>query len=448
MFVIFLVVCVCARIVIERKDETEGKMKKALPIILLIVMAVCLTSCDPETLGSFMGKMGQNFYGLKANMKDVNKATEKIDNSVTDNGDGTVSIDLDVAAKVIDDIGKIKASEGKTEEFQKQLAEPVSEDNGAAVQVALQSEIQNVIDDVLPNPATIEDPKAKDIVEKVSAALEEAKAGISENPTRAELVTVAVISNMANLAQEIAANPAMLDNVEDQVRVVDAGLSSLDTLKMVSEYAGLSLVDGIDFSALLEDLGKGAEISRADEDDAIKYVAMAADNVRTLIAMLTKDGVVNDIKYSSVLSQAKATRHSFELMAVPYIKGDRTNLADLDQILSNKNIKKGLSTDDFVLYFESLILTELDKDDLKAFVNTHYAKLIDLEHYAEDEQMASDLEDLFDDAKDIIKHKDDGKYTAWNSMGTLAVLLVKTNLKDTIFKIADVESFSAFIDEL
>ena len=90
-------------------------------------------------------------------------------------------------------------------------------------------------------------------------------------------------------------------------------------------------------------------------------------------------------------------------------------------------------------------------------MNTHYAKLIDLEHYAEDEQMASDLEDLFDDAKDIIKHKDDGKYTAWNSMGTLAVLLVKTNLKDTIFKtnlkdtifkIADVESFSAFIDEL
>ena len=60
-------------------------MKKALPIILLIVMLVCLTSCDPETLGGFMGKMGQNFYGLKANMKDVNKATEKIDNSVTDN---------------------------------------------------------------------------------------------------------------------------------------------------------------------------------------------------------------------------------------------------------------------------------------------------------------------------------------------------------------------------
>lgn len=423
-------------------------MKKILPIVLLIAMALCLSSCNPEALGSFMGKMGQNFYGLKANMKDVNKATEKIDNAVTDNGDGTVTIDLDAAAKVIDDIGKIKASEGKTEEFKSKLSEPVSEDNGAAVQVALQSEIQTVIDDVLPDPATIEDPKAKDIVEKVSAALEEAKAGISENPTRAELVTVAVISNMANLAQEIAANPAILDNVDDQIRVVDAGLSSLDTLKMVSEYAGLSLVDGIDFSSLLEELDKGVEISRGEEEEALKYVSMAAGNVRSLIAMLTKNGAVDPVMYSSVLSQAKATRSSFELMSAPYIKGDRTNLADLDQILSNKDIKKGLSTDDFVLYFESLILTELDKNELKTFVNTHYAKLIDLEHYAEDADMASDLEDLFTDAKDKIKEQSAGKYVAYNSIGTLAVLLVKTNLKDTIFKIADVESFSAFIDEL
>ena len=416
-------------------------MKKVLPIVLIVALAFCLTSCNPEALGSFMGKMGQNVFGLKANMKDVNNATQKVDGAVTDNGDGTVSIDLEKAAGVIDDIGKIKASSGKKEEFQKQLAEPVSEENGEAVQVALQSAIQDKIDiiDSLPEPS---DPVAKDIVDKVKAALEEAKAGISDNPSKADLVAVAVISDMAGLAKDIADDPSILE--DDPVSVVDKGLAALDTLKIVSEFAGLSLVDGIDFSALLDELDKEIVISRDEEDDAIKYVAMAAKNVRALIGLFTKNGVVNDIMYSSVLAQAKAARHSFELMAAPYIPKDKSALSNLDPILSNKAITANLTTDDFILYFECLMLTEFDKDDFKTFVNTYYENLIDLEHKAGDEAMGSALQTLSDSVITKLQDKD----VSWNALGTMAVLLVKTNLKDTIFNIADVESFSAFIEGL
>ena len=61
-------------------------MKKILLGLLVIAMVLALTACSQETYAKWaenMGKMGNNVYGIEANMADVDKATEAVSNSVS-----------------------------------------------------------------------------------------------------------------------------------------------------------------------------------------------------------------------------------------------------------------------------------------------------------------------------------------------------------------------------
>ncbi|MBP5757179.1 MAG: hypothetical protein J6W39_06315, partial [Spirochaetales bacterium] len=369
-------------------------MKRLLPIILIIAMAIGLVSCSLEDVGGFMGFMSKNVYGIKANMQDVKDATKKIDDAVTEDEDGNISIDLDQAAKVIDNIGDITASPQKKEEFQKQLSEPVAEGRGVEVQAALQESI-DVVKGTLPDPGDIEDPKAKDVVNSISEILHKAKESISENPTKGDLATVAVINDMAKLAKDIADDPALVNDPEKAIEVADRGLSALNTLKVVSQVAGVNLLEGIDVSAMMSDLGKSRD---GEDDDLQKYFAMASKNVAKLVSLITKDGkldISEDLlsgKYKWVLSQARAVMASYELMAKPYISKDK-DIENLDTIFTDSRIKRNLTPDDLILYFECVMMTTSENvqvydeehgayvdwiTEFKNFVNNNYEALMDL----------------------------------------------------------------------
>ena len=422
-------------------------MKRLLPIILIIAMAIGLVSCSLEDVGGFMGFMSKNVYGIKANMQDVQDATKKIDDAVEEDEDGNIIIDLDKAAKVIDNIGDISASPQKKEEFQKQLAEPVAEGKGTEVQAALQDSIE-VVKGTLPNPDDIEDQKAKDVVKSISDILDKAKESISDNPTKGDLATVAVINDMANLASEIAADPEMVNDPDKAVKVADRGLSALNTLKVVSEVAGVNLLEGIDVSAMMSDLGK----SRDGEDEELqKYFAMASKNVAKLVSLITKDGKLDANKYKWVLSQARAVMASYELMAKPYISKETMDIKNLDTIFTDSRIKRNLTPDDLILYFECVMMTtsqEVEGWDaqLKKFVDDNYEALMDLGNKSKDIDFDkySDLTDLADKAMEVVTNKD----KSWNKLGTVAVLIAKANWDKFLLDVAGVTKFSELVEKM
>ena len=422
-------------------------MKRLLPIILIIAMAIGLVSCSLEDVGGFMGFMSKNVYGIKANMQDVQDATKKIDDAVEEDEDGNIIIDLDKAAKVIDNIGDISASPQKKEEFQKQLAEPVAEGKGAEVQTALQASI-DVVKGTLPNPDDIDDEKAKDVVKSISDILDKAKESISDNPTKGDLATVAVINDMANLASEIAADPEMVNDPDKAVKVADRGLSALNTLKVVSEVAGVNLLEGIDVSAMMSDLGKSRD---GEYDDLQKYFAMASKNVAKLVSLITKDGKLDDNKYNWVLSQARAVMASYELMAKPYISKDKMDLKNLDTIFTDSKIKRNLTPDDLILYFECVMMTTSQgvegwDEQLKIFVDDNYEALMDLGNKSKDIDFYkySDLTDLADKAMEVVT--DESK--SWNKLGTVAVLIAKANWDKFLLDVAGVTKFSELVEKM
>lgn len=422
-------------------------MKRLLPIILIIAMAIGLVSCSLEDVGGFMGFMSKNVYGIKANMQDVQDATKKIDDAVEEDEDGNIIIDLDKAAKVIDNIGDISASPQKKEEFQKQLAEPVAEGKGTEVQTALKDSI-DVVKGTLPNPDDIEDQKAKDVVKSISDILDKAKESISDNPTKGDLATVAVINDMANLANEIASDPEMVNDPDKAVKVADRGLSALNTLKVVSEVAGVNLLEGIDVSAMMSDLGKSRD---GEDDDLQKYFAMASKNVAKLVSLITKDGKLDDNKYKWVLSQARAVMASYELMAKPYISKETMDIKNLDTIFEDAKIKRNLTPDDLILYFECVMMTtsqEVEGWDaqLKKFVDDNYEALMDLGNKSKDIDFDkySDLTDLADKAMKVVTDKDE----SWNKLGTVAVLIAKANWDKFLLDVAGVTKFSELVEKM
>ena len=270
-----------------------------------------------------------------------------------------------------------------------------------------------------------------------------------------------------SVAFEIAADPEMVNDPDKAVKVADRGLSALNTLKVVSEVAGVNLLEGIDISAMMSDL---SDRSRDGEDDELqKYFAMASKNVAKLVSLITKDGKL-DIgedklsgKYYWVLSQARAVMASYELMAKPYISKDKMDIKNLDTIFTDSRIKRNLTPDDLILYFECVMMTTSDGvevfdeeheeyvhwvDAFKSFVDNNYEALMDLGNRSKDITDYLDkhplMKDLAEEAMKVVTNKDE----SWNKLGTIAVLIAKANWDKFLLDVAGVTKFSELVEKM
>ena len=120
-------------------------MKKLLLGILACCLILCFVACDAasiQKLAGAMGSLGENVYGISANLDDVDDTTAAVDSSVTVAEGGAVTVNLTAAAAVSGSISEISNSEQKTAALKEEMSKPVSSDatTAAAVKVQLTDE--------------------------------------------------------------------------------------------------------------------------------------------------------------------------------------------------------------------------------------------------------------------------------------------------------------------
>ena len=322
-------------------------MKKFLLGLFVAAMVIGLTACSPEVsskLGNAMGKMGNNIYGIKANMVQVDKATETVDNSVTTNESGDVTaVDLATAAQVMNSISSIKGSDQKREALKASLSQPVSTGDQAAVQIAIANSANAQKEALASSSDADEFAQLKTALTNALAAVE---TSLTDSPTKAELATVAVLSEMAD---------AIMTEGITEAQLAQKGQDALDTLKVISDFGGINLIS----DEILDSLISPKSISRDDEEQANIMAEMYSDTVAAVIEMLV-DGekAFSEANYRSFILQAKALKAAYDMISAAYIT-DPTNIDQFDAVLSAK-IDHGLSTGDLVKYLVCWVFTEID----------------------------------------------------------------------------------------
>ncbi|MBR1582491.1 MAG: hypothetical protein IJ663_01910 [Spirochaetales bacterium] len=435
-------------------------MKKILLGLLVIAMVLALTACSQETYAKWaenMGKMGNNVYGIEANMAEVNNATETVSNSVSvsvDNeGNATAEINFSDAAKITESVAKVKDSEQKAEALKGELTKPVvdtssmTEEEAAKQQEAVKTAIQNQATELSTQvEAKIAEAVAAgateeqvELLQTVKDTLDSVKESISDTPTMAELATVAVLSEMANTVQEVAtaatteggADKYVTEEglTEEGLAIADSALSSLDTLKMTSEVAGMDLLGGVDIMTLINSMSG----SKAVNAEVLPYLAAFKGPIATLTKLVTKDGKFNEAMYNSMIAQSKAVKMTYDLLSSLYV--NPKTIADCDAVLTAKT-KHGLIVDDLLRYFVAMTFVTVDKAGgkaaLKEFVDASYNALMDIEANAE--ELANAPVDGFGDMWNslLTSLKTQDAYSL-RCIATLAILINDTGYTDLLY---------------
>ena len=451
-------------------------MKKILLGLLVIAMALALTACSQETYSKWaetMGKMGNNVYGIEANMTDVNNATEAVSASVAvqkdESGNVTgATINFEAAAKITESVASIKDSEQKTEALKEELSKPVASNEAeqAAIQTALQTQADTLaasFNAIIEANATA--PEAEQLtaeqVELITTVQEALNSiTISENPTMAELTTVAVLSQMAETVQTVATTDTSTyvgeaGLTDAGMEIADSALASLDTLKMTSEVAGMDLLGDVDIMTLISSMSGG---SKGINPDVLPYLAGFKAPIATLAQLITKDGQFDDAKYESMIAQAKAIKMSYDLLSALYVKP--ATIADVDAVLLKKT-NHGLIVDDLIRYLVSVVFVSIDKAGGKAalaeFINEPGIcdALMDIEHNADAFSATNvdgfgtiwnNLQATFLD----VEAEEQPAFTAYalRSLSTLAILVVDSGYTD-LLKLGDGDgTISGYLSKL
>ena len=322
-------------------------MKKIALGLLVIAMFLCLTACSQDQyakLGELMGKMSTNVYGLKPDMKDVDAATDKVDDTVTVDEKGAVTVEVksEDAKSIVDSVIAVKDSSSKREALQESLDEPIlgkyaTEQQKAEVKSQLTAQATGSKIDTTSIPES-----KKDIAEAVNDALDLVESSLSENPTKAELATFATIKTLADAVKG------------DEAGFAEAGKKAIDALTITAEAAGIDLFADADITDLINNI-TGRDISRdGDEEDLSKWLPVVSRSVASVIRCMTdSDGKFSDQRYSKFILECRAIKAAFEIMAKAYsVPGN------IDGIL-DKDIDCGLTIESLGKYVMALLFVEM-----------------------------------------------------------------------------------------
>ena len=327
-------------------------------------MIIGLTACSQDLsskMGANMHKMGNNIYGIKANMADVNKAASAVDSSVDSDG----NVDINKAANIIKLLDGIKKSEQKTDALRESLQESAGTTDAqlAASIESTKTALEDKIDSFEGNQKTV--------ANVILSALDSVESSVSADPTKAEVATVAILNEMAKTVTDLDD-----DSIEN---IAAKGQEALDALLIVTGLGSMDLLGELG----LQDIMGGGAGSKAVEDS--NSGSLFQPVVAGLTELVSADGKFSQRKYNSFILQARIMRSAYDMISLQYVR----NAASYDDydILLKANINHDLDAEDLAKYIVSWLFTEFDNilgsevigSTLGAMLNeTNYNKLTDL----------------------------------------------------------------------
>lgn len=381
-------------------------MKKILLALIAIAMIFAITACSQDqykSLGEAMGKMSGNIYGITANLKDVENATNKVDGAVAVDGDGkvTVKLEAETAASIVNSVVAVKNSDTKKEALKTSLSEPLL---GKGATDASKAELKAQItaqatEKTIDTSDLAGDQKA--LAELVNAVLEDVEGSLSDNPTKAELATVAVLTTLADAVK-----------AGDEAAYKEAGKAAVDALKITSEIGRVDIFANVSISNLFNMLSEKA-ISRDGEEaeeEIDLFGPLFESSVSEVTACITEDGKFTAQRYNKFVMECKALRASYEMLAKGY------NIDTAAPLKGQAAVDAGLVIEDLGHYIISVVFSAVDTyadgavDFLSAFINGdgeqegYYDILInaDLDNLPDFSDDEFDMDDDFTDS--IITH--------------------------------------------
>ena len=292
-------------------------MKKILFGLLVIAMVLALTACSHdqyEQLGELMGNMSGNIYGIEANLMDVENATNQVDGAVAVDGEGnvTVSLEAKTAQSIVSSVVSVKNSETKKEALKTSLSEPLlgkGATDASKAELKAQITAQATVSKI--DTATVAEEK-KELAESVNEVLDAVQASLSDNPTKAELATVAVLATLSD---------AVKNGNEETYK--EAGKAAVDALKITTEIGQVDLFANIDLTKLAEMFTKGisrdiARDGEEEQDMLDKFMPVFGDSIPEVLDCLTENEKFTAQRYAKFVMECKAMRASYEMIAKGY----------------------------------------------------------------------------------------------------------------------------------
>lgn len=320
-------------------------MKKILLALIAIAMIFAITACSQDqykSLGEAMGKMSGNIYGITANLKDVENATNKVDGAVAVNGDDvTVTIDASAAQSIVNSVVAVKNSATKKEALKSSLAEPAIADATEVQKTKLKEEIKKAVS-IIDTSELSGDQKA--LAELVNAVLKDVKEkdSLSDNPTKAELATVAVLATLADAVKS-----------GDEAAYKEAGKAAVEALKITSEIGRVDIFANVSVSSLFDMLGEKA-IARDGEEEDTTWLPVFGNSVSEIMACITENKQFSEPRYNKFVMECKAMRASYEMIAKGY---------DIDveaPLKGQAAVDSGLVIEDLGHYIISVVFSAVD----------------------------------------------------------------------------------------
>ena len=349
----------------ELRLRQEENVKKVFFGLLVVALVLGLTACSQEfsaKMGERMNKMGNNIYGIKYNSLEVDKAANAVDNSISADG----SVDINKAADIMKLIGGIKKSEQKSDALREKLQEPAGTSAGQ-----LASSINDTKTSLETKIASLEDGNQKTVANAINSALEAVESSVSENPTKAEVATVAILNEMAKTI--IALDDASIETLAQE------GQEALDALLLVTGFGSMDLLGDLG----LQDIMGGASESKAIGGKTTDNIFQQF--VSGLTELVSADSKFSQIRYNSFILQARIMRSAYDMISLQYIR-DAKDYNDYDFLLRTP-IDHNLDAEDLAKYIVAWLFVEFDNilghevigSTLGALITeTNYTKLMDL----------------------------------------------------------------------
>ena len=333
-------------------------MKKILLGLLVIAMVLALTACSQdqyEQLGEMMSDMSGNIYGIEANLKDVENATNQVDGAVAVDGEGNVTVKLEAktAESIVSSVVAVKNSETKKEALKTSLSEPLL---GKGATDASKAELKALITSQAAGNKITEEQKAAytperaEIADAVNEVLDAVEASLSENPTKAELATVAVLTTLAEAVKS-----------GDEESYKSAGKAAVDALKITSEIGQVDVFANIDLTKLAEmftkDISKDIARDGEEEDPLAKFMPVFGDSIPEVLDCITENEKFTAQRYAKFVMECKAMRASYEMIAKAY------NI-DVNAVLRGQaDVNSGLTIEDLGHYLIAVMFSAFDSYD-------------------------------------------------------------------------------------